>query len=112
MTKVTPQVPALAGMTPKGSNMTAKKTTVPVVTAEQGRMFIAVGPNCWGRGDRSDIALKNARKHLSYDGDQRVKALARYHVYDCSEGTYVNGCGQLVYSPANGEPVLVIEECR
>lgn len=92
--------------------MTAKKTTVPVVTAELGRIIIAVGPNCWGQGDRSDIALKNARKHLSYDGDQRVKALARYHVYDCPEDTYVNGMGQLVYLPANGHPVLVIEECR
>lgn len=92
--------------------MTTKKTAVPVVTAEQGRIIIAVGPNCWGQGDRSDIALKNARKYLSYDGNQSAKAAARYHVYDCPEGTYVNGMGQLSYVPTNGEPVLVYEGIR
>ena len=92
--------------------MTAKKTTVPVVTAEPGRIIIAVGPNCWGQGDRSDIALKNARKHLPYASEQGVKAAARYAVYDCSEDTYVNGMGRLVYLPANGEPVLVYEDLR
>jgi len=92
--------------------MTAKKTTAPVVTAELGRIIIAVGPNCWGRGDRSDIALKNARKHLPYASEQGVKAAARYAVYDCPEGTYVNDMGRLVYLPANGEPVLVYEDLR
>jgi hypothetical protein len=92
--------------------MTAKKTTVPVVIAELGRIIIAVGPNCWGEGDRSDIALKNARKHLPYASEQGVKAAARYAVYDCPDDTYVNGMGQLVYLPAKGEPVLVIEESR
>ena len=92
--------------------MTAKKTAVPVVTAEQGRIIIAVGPFCWGQGDRSDIALKNARKNLPNFSDKKFKEAARYAVYDCSEDTYVNDMGGLSYMPANGKPVLVYEDIR
>jgi len=92
--------------------MTTKKPTVTVVTAAQGRMFIAVGQNCWGQGDRSDIALKNARKHLPYASEQGVKAAARYNVYDCPVDTYVDDMGRLIYKPWDGKPVLVYEDIR
>jgi hypothetical protein len=96
---------------PEGA-MTTKKPTVLVVTADRGRIIIAVGPNCWGQGDRSDIALKNARKNLPDFSDKKFKEAARYAVYDCSEDTYVNDMGRLSYLPADGKPVLVYEDIR
>lgn len=75
----------------------SKSKPVPVA-APAGREFLAVGPNCWGRGTTDQEAIKNARKAFSVSLNGRF----RYILYDVDPSTYVDEMGGFCYIPKPG----------
>ncbi len=64
-----------------------------VTTAPTGRMFIVVGPHCWGRANTKEQALKNCQKEYG------VKRLRQYIVFDAHEDTRIDDMGSFCYYP-------------
>ena len=60
--------------------------------------YLAVGPNCWGKGLSVGQALREARKHLpTWNRHQG----ARFSVYRVDPAAYVDEMGFIV-APKNG----------
>lgn len=65
-------------------------TKAPPQRAPEGREFLCIGPQCWGRGATDQEALKNATRPK------------RYILYDVDPGTKVDEMGGFVYTPKAG----------
>lgn len=70
--------------------------------AADDRVYMAIGPNCWGRGRTGQEAVKNARREFpSYNGKWR------YILYDAPKGSWVDdidGGLQWEWDATKGEP--------
>lgn len=66
--------------------------------------FLAVGPNCWGRGKTEKEALQYAKKNLPRLCTPR-KDVACYRVYRVGPGSYVDDIdGSIIYPQAGPKP--------
>lgn len=70
---------------------------VAVERAAEGRAFIAIGPNVWGRGATDAEAIANARKEYG-----RGRAGFRCILFDADVNTWVDEMGMWVYTPKEG----------
>lgn len=76
-----------------------EKLVIPALV--EGRLFLCVGPFCWGRGQTAEEAIKNAKSNRtqSYEGPRGW----RYVLYDIDPDTYVESAfGGLCYVPKEG----------
>jgi hypothetical protein len=65
-------------------------------------MFIAIGPNVWGRGETKEEALKKAA------GVRGARKLPKYAIYQSDDpAIFVTGMGHLCYDSKYDRPVLV-----
>lgn len=63
-------------------------------------VYLAVGPNCWGRGNTVSEALRNARKNLpAYN----LREGALLCVYRVTPEAYVDDFGAITYP--TGDPI-------
>lgn len=67
-------------------------------------MFICVGPNCWGKGDTKEVAMKNCAK--AGHGMRMLKK--HYLVYEGPEDMDVNDIDGRVRSYIG--PIKVVEK--
>lgn len=67
------------------------------------RIYIAVGPHCWGKGDTSREAVKNMRRNVP----TMLKGNGEFGVYSCHPESRVTEFGDLAYPKAEKPPVLV-----
>jgi hypothetical protein len=81
-------LPALSG--PAG------KARADESTAEQ-RIYLCIGPNCWGRGTTPAEALKNAKRGFSAS----LCGPWRWIMYDAQGDAVIDDMGSVCYMPIN-----------
>lgn len=64
------------------------------------RCFLAVGPNCWGKGLTKEKAIANARKYKP----SWVKGKVQWIVFYCHPSSYVDDMGTLCSFQKFGVP--------
>lgn len=65
-------------------------------TLRPGRVYLCIGPNCWGKAFDPQDAEANARKEWSGRRGERMPFL----MFDAPPDVYVDGMGSTVYTPA------------
>lgn len=74
-----------------------------IMTAESKLThYIAIGPNCWGRAESQEQAIRNMSKN--HHDHKRPR---HYSVYNVTRGTYVNDMGGFTRNGYDAEPVKV-----
>lgn len=66
------------------------------------REYLAIGPNCWGRGSSRKAAVKAMRKQWP-----TYAPSGEYRVYSCPIGSTVDAYGRIVYTAGLAGPFLV-----
>lgn len=78
----------------------------PAGTGPGQRLYMAIGPNCWGRGMTAAEAVKNAKanapRHLG-------APKWGFILYDVQSDATIDGMGSICYVPREGEqPYITI----
>ena len=64
--------------------------------AANGRVYFAIGPNCWGKSKNAGVAIANCKKEFP----RHLGAGAfKFVLFDCHEDTYVDDMGAFCYFP-------------
>lgn len=68
------------------------------------REYIAIGPNCWGKG----ATTKEAVKAMKRQWPTFLQKDAEYKVWSCPAGSKVGEFGSIAYPPAQGRPPFIV----
>lgn len=90
--------------------MSNAETKLPLVaysaTAPEGRIYIAIGPNCWGKGNTPKKAVTKMRSnwpsYIKYDR-------AKFVVVECDSRSTVSSFDGSIEWPSDGEKAFKVD---
>lgn len=101
-TQIAPSPESAAGSVPTVPTMTSHALRHQPAKAHElrpGRVYLAVGPNCWGKGFTPEDAEKAARANY-YPGSAGKRDAMPFIMFDAPPDVYVDGMGYTVYTPS------------